>query len=134
MRQVQPSEFDEMGPLSIVQTHNSLLSSRKTARIPISERMTDQELEVQISGAGSGLLNPRLPRVSAIEQIKCRMPYQLDIDSCCKRLLDSVQVAAQDPRYKCLHRRVDVEAEDNRCSTVSIEMEDTRCKGLASKW
>jgi len=29
---------------------------------------------------------------------------------------------------------VDVEAEDNRCSTVSIEMEDTRCKGLASKW
>jgi hypothetical protein len=52
----------------------------------------------------------------------------------CTSLLDSALIVTQDPRYKCLHRQVDVEVEDSRCSSVAMEMEDPRCKGLSLKW
>ena len=69
-----------------------------------------------------------------MEEHRCRIVATVVEDYRCKSLLDSAQVVTQDPRYKCLHRRVDVEVEDSRCSAVSSEMEDPRCRGLASKW
>jgi hypothetical protein len=52
----------------------------------------------------------------------------------CTSLFDSAVIVTRDPRYKCLHRRVDIEVEDSRCISVAIAMEDPRCKGLSLNW
>jgi len=69
-----------------------------------------------------------------MEEHRCRMVATAVEDSRCKNLLDSASIVTQDPRYRFLHRRVDVEIRDSRCSCVAIEMEDPRCKGLSLKW
>jgi hypothetical protein len=69
-----------------------------------------------------------------MEEHRCRMVAMEVEDFRCKSLLDSALIVTRDPRYKSLHRGVDVEVEDSRCSSVAIEMEDPRCKGLSLKW
>jgi hypothetical protein len=69
-----------------------------------------------------------------MEEHRCRMLATAVEDFRCSSLLDGALIATQDPRYQGLHRRVDVEVEDSRCSSVAIEMEDPRCKGLSLKW
>jgi hypothetical protein len=69
-----------------------------------------------------------------MEEHRCKMATTVVEDFRCKSLLDSAFIVTQDPRYKCLHRRVDVEVEDSRCGSVAIETEDPRCKGLSLKW
>jgi len=69
-----------------------------------------------------------------MEDQRCRIVAIAVEDFRCKSLLDSALTVTQDPRYKCLHRSVEVEVEDSRCSRVAIEMEDPRCQGLFLKW
>jgi hypothetical protein len=40
----------------------------------------------------------------------------------------------EDPRYKSLRLRVEIEVEDSRCNHVVMKMEDPRCQGLSSRW
>lgn len=93
-------------------------------------RQLDSNLWKRIIGRN----NQRKGQGKKMDEHRCRMVATVVEDYRCKSLLDSAQAVTQDPRYKCLHRRVDVEVEDSRCSTVSSEMEDPRCRGLASKW
>jgi len=69
-----------------------------------------------------GRNNQRKGQGKKMEEHRCRMVATVVEDYRCKSLLGSAQVVTQDPRYKCLHRRVDVQVEDSRCSTVLIEM------------
>jgi hypothetical protein len=69
-----------------------------------------------------------------MEEHRCRIVATVVEDFRCKSLLDSSQIVMQDPRYRCLYRRAEVEVEDSRCSSVAAEMEDPRCKGLSLKW
>jgi hypothetical protein len=69
-----------------------------------------------------------------MEERRCNMETAATDDCRCKCLLDSAVTPTYDPRYKNLHRRVKIEVEDCRCSSVSIEMEDPRCKSLSSMW
>ena len=69
-----------------------------------------------------------------MEEHRCRITATVVEDYRCRSLLDSAQVVTPDPRYKCLQRRMNVEVEDSRCSSFSIQMEDPRCKDLAPKW
>jgi hypothetical protein len=69
-----------------------------------------------------------------MEEHRCRMAAAATDDCRCKNLLDSAMTGMEDPRYKSLHRHVDIEVEDPRCNYVVMEMEDPRCEGLSLKW
>jgi hypothetical protein len=69
-----------------------------------------------------------------MEEHRCRIAATVMEDVRCKSLLGSPQNVTQDPRYRCLYRRVEVEVEDSRCKSVAAEIEDPRCKGLSLKW
>jgi hypothetical protein len=69
-----------------------------------------------------------------MEELRCRVAAAATDDCRCKHLLDGATTPMYDPKYKSLHRRIEIEVEDSRCNSVSIEMEDPRCKSLSSKW
>jgi hypothetical protein len=52
----------------------------------------------------------------------------------CSSLIFGSQIEVEEPRYKSLHRLVDLEVEDSRCNSAAVAMEDPRCQCLSSKW
>jgi hypothetical protein len=81
-----------------------------------------------------GRSNQRKGQDKSMEEHRCRIAASVVEDFRCKSLLDSPQIVTQDPRYRCLYRRVGVEVEDSRCNSVAAETEDPRCRGLSLKW
>jgi hypothetical protein len=69
-----------------------------------------------------------------MEEHRCNMEAAATDDCRCKYLIDSAMTLTSDPRYKSLRRRVEIEVEDCRRNTVSIEMEDPRCRNLPLMW
>jgi len=81
-----------------------------------------------------GRNNQRKGQDKSMEEHRCRIAATVVEDFRCKSLLDSSQIVSQDPRYRYLYRRVEVEVEDSRCNSVAAKIEDPRCKGLSLKW
>jgi hypothetical protein len=69
-----------------------------------------------------------------VEDHRCRIVAVVAEDCRCRNRFDGTTIEAEDPRYKSLTRRVDIEVEDSRCNNIAFEMEDPRCRGLTSKW
>jgi hypothetical protein len=69
-----------------------------------------------------------------MEEHRCRMEAASTEDCRCKYLHESAIPPAHDPRYKHLRLQVELEVEDCRCNSVSLEMEDPRCKNLLTMW
>ena len=78
--------------------------------------------------------NLRKDGVDKMEEQRCNMAASASEDCRCDNLLGSITGRTEDPRYKSLHRRVELEIEDYRCNRVAMEMEDPRCKGISSTW
>jgi hypothetical protein len=79
-------------------------------------------------------LQPHNVEVNKMEDHRCRMEVSAIEDCRCNNLLDSATTKTEDPRYKGLHRRLEIEVEDFRCNRVVMKMEDPRCKGLSLMW
>jgi hypothetical protein len=69
-----------------------------------------------------------------MEEYRCRMAASATEDCRCNNLFDSAVTITEDPRYRSLRRRVEIEVEDARCNRVVMKMEDPRCQGLSSMW
>ena len=69
-----------------------------------------------------------------MEEHRCRVAATAVDDLRCRGSFDSTLIVDEDPRYACIDRRMDLEVEDSRCSSVAMKMEDPRCQGLSLKW
>jgi hypothetical protein len=69
-----------------------------------------------------------------MEEHRCRIVAVVADDCRCKNRFDEAIIEAEDPRYRSLRCRVDIEVEDSRCNSIAVKMEDPRCRGLSLKW
>jgi len=69
-----------------------------------------------------------------MEEYRCSMAASATEDCRCNNLIDGATTVTEDPRYKSLRLRVEIEVEDSRCNHVVMKMEDPRCQGLSSRW
>lgn len=115
-------------------THFALNRAPEVSTIEQIKFNRPRQLDITSRMETIGRGNQRKGQDKSMEEHRCRIAAMVVEDFRCKSLLDSAHIVTQDPRYRCLYRRVEVEVEDSRCNSVAAEMEDPRCKGLSLKW